>query len=129
MPDVDVLVVGAGPAGAVAALHVKQAAPGLDVVLLERDRAVGSPVRCAENKSDACILERPTQLTHRARIRWPPLALNIADGSSANSRLLGQPLLRPVQQRAGCTNLRRNEDLFIHMNTLPLVIHLLLYRR
>jgi len=57
MPDVDVLVVGAGPAGAVAACHAKQAAPGLDVVLLERDRAVGSPVRCAEGVGDAGLRE------------------------------------------------------------------------
>src|SRR5467141_1558274 len=57
MPDVDVLVVGAGPAGAVAAWDAKQAAPGLDVVLLERDRAVGSPVRCAEGVGDAGLRE------------------------------------------------------------------------
>jgi len=57
MPDVDVLVVGAGPAGAVAAWYAKQAAPGLDVVLLERDRAVGSPVRCAEGVGDAGLRE------------------------------------------------------------------------
>jgi digeranylgeranylglycerophospholipid reductase len=57
MPDVDVLVVGAGPAGAVAACHAKQAAPGLEVVLLERDRAVGSPVRCAEGVGDAGLRE------------------------------------------------------------------------
>lgn len=57
MPDVDVLVVGAGPAGAVAAWHAKQAAPELDVVLLERDRAVGSPVRCAEGVGDAGLRE------------------------------------------------------------------------
>jgi digeranylgeranylglycerophospholipid reductase len=57
MPDVDVLVVGAGPAGAVAALHAKQAAPELDVVLLERDRAVGAPVRCAEGVGDAGLRE------------------------------------------------------------------------
>src|SRR5437867_4137303 len=53
MPDVDILVVGAGPAGAVAAWHAKLAAPELDVVLLERDRAVGAPVRCAEGVGDA----------------------------------------------------------------------------
>src|SRR6058998_1002187 len=53
MPDVDILVVGAGPAGAVAAWEAKLAAPGLDVVLLERDRAVGAPVRCAEGVGDA----------------------------------------------------------------------------
>lgn len=57
MPDVDVLVVGAGPAGAVAAWHAKQAAPELDVVLLERDPAVGSPVRCAEGVGDAGLRE------------------------------------------------------------------------
>ncbi len=57
MPDVDLLVVGAGPAGAVAAWQAKQAAPALDVVLLERDRAVGSPVRCAEGVGDAGLRE------------------------------------------------------------------------
>jgi digeranylgeranylglycerophospholipid reductase len=57
MPDVDVLVVGAGPAGAVAAWQAKQAAPELDVVLLERDRAVGAPVRCAEGVGDAGLRE------------------------------------------------------------------------
>lgn len=57
MPDVDILVVGAGPAGAVAAWHAKQAAPELDVVLLERDRAVGAPVRCAEGVGDAGLRE------------------------------------------------------------------------
>lgn len=53
MPDLDVLVVGAGPAGAVAAWQAKQAAPELEVAVLERDRAVGSPVRCAEGVGDA----------------------------------------------------------------------------
>src|SRR6266705_4907732 len=57
MPDIDVLVVGAGPAGAVAAWQAKQAAPELDVLLLERDRAVGSPVRCAEGVGDAGLRE------------------------------------------------------------------------
>src|SRR5881396_3495290 len=57
MPDIDVLVVGAGPAGAVAAWQTKQAAPELDVLLLERDRAVGAPVRCAEGVGDAGLRE------------------------------------------------------------------------
>jgi len=60
MPDLDVLVVGAGPAGAVAAREAKRAAPELDVVLLERDRAVGSPVRCAEGVGDAGLREFAT---------------------------------------------------------------------
>jgi digeranylgeranylglycerophospholipid reductase len=57
MPDVDVLVVGAGPAGSVAALEAQRAGPGLDVLLLERDRAVGAPVRCAEGVGDAGLRE------------------------------------------------------------------------
>jgi len=57
MPDVDVLVIGAGPAGAVAAWQTKLAAPELDVVLLERDPAVGAPVRCAEGVGDAGLRE------------------------------------------------------------------------
>jgi digeranylgeranylglycerophospholipid reductase len=57
VPDVDILVVGAGPAGAVAALEAKRAAPELDVLLIERDRAVGVPVRCAEGVGDAGLRE------------------------------------------------------------------------
>src|SRR5213593_4934261 len=57
MPDVDLLVVGAGPAGAVAAAQAKRAAPELDVVVLERDRAIGAPVRCAEGVGDAGLRE------------------------------------------------------------------------
>jgi digeranylgeranylglycerophospholipid reductase len=57
MPDVDVLVVGAGPAGSVAATEAKRARPALSVVLLERDRAVGAPVRCAEGVGDAGLRE------------------------------------------------------------------------
>jgi len=57
MPNVDVLVVGAGPAGSLAALEACRSAPGMDVVLLERDRAVGAPVRCAEGVGDAGLRE------------------------------------------------------------------------
>src|SRR6266550_2897544 len=57
MRDVDLLVVGAGPAGAVAAWAAREAAPELDVALLERDPKVGSPVRCAEGVGDAGLRE------------------------------------------------------------------------
>ena len=57
MPDVDVLVVGAGPAGSVAAREAKRAEPALSVLLIERDRAVGAPVRCAEGVGDAGLRE------------------------------------------------------------------------
>ncbi|HJU88015.1 MAG TPA: NAD(P)/FAD-dependent oxidoreductase [Gemmatimonadaceae bacterium] len=43
---VDVVVVGGGPAGLIAAREAATA--GLDVVLVERDRAIGAPVRCGE---------------------------------------------------------------------------------
>lgn len=57
MPDIDVLVVGAGPAGAVAAREAKRAEPALSVLMIERDRAVGAPVRCAEGVGDAGLRE------------------------------------------------------------------------
>jgi digeranylgeranylglycerophospholipid reductase len=57
--DTDVLVVGAGPAGSIAALAAARAgsAGGLRVILIERDRAVGAPVRCAEGVGDAGLRE------------------------------------------------------------------------
>jgi digeranylgeranylglycerophospholipid reductase len=44
----DILVIGGGPAGLVAAREACAADPGLDVLVVERDRAVGAPVRCGE---------------------------------------------------------------------------------
>jgi digeranylgeranylglycerophospholipid reductase len=45
-PHYDVIVVGAGPAGSTAARLA--AGHGLDVLLIEKHREIGSPVRCAE---------------------------------------------------------------------------------
>ena len=45
-PHYDVIVVGAGPAGSTAARLA--AGNGLDVLLIEKHREIGSPVRCAE---------------------------------------------------------------------------------
>ncbi|MBR4747162.1 MAG: FAD-dependent monooxygenase, partial [Desulfovibrio sp.] len=42
----EALVVGAGPAGASAAKAMAQA--GIDVLVLERRKVIGRPVRCAE---------------------------------------------------------------------------------
>ena len=44
----DVLVVGGGPAGLIAARELAERDPGLDIILVERDRAIGAPVRCGE---------------------------------------------------------------------------------
>jgi digeranylgeranylglycerophospholipid reductase len=47
MTSADVLVVGGGPAGCVAAWEAAAGGAG-HVLLIERDRAIGAPVRCAE---------------------------------------------------------------------------------
>ena len=46
MTDFDVIVVGGGPAGSIAAYESAKA--GLKTILLEKDRDIGYPVRCAE---------------------------------------------------------------------------------
>ncbi len=46
MTDFDVIVVGGGPAGSIAAYEAAKA--GLKTILLEKDRDIGYPVRCAE---------------------------------------------------------------------------------
>ncbi len=51
----DVIVVGAGPAGSVAAAEA--AAQGLDVLLLEKRQEIGAPVRCAEGITRRALLE------------------------------------------------------------------------
>ena len=53
----DVLVIGGGPAGLVAARECAAANPALDVLLLERDRAIGAPVRCGEGVGRAGLAE------------------------------------------------------------------------
>jgi digeranylgeranylglycerophospholipid reductase len=56
-PSCDILVVGGGPAGLIAAREAAAAAPHLDVVVVERDRAVGAPVRCGEGVGSAGVGE------------------------------------------------------------------------
>lgn len=53
----DVLVIGGGPAGLVAARELAAGNPELDVVLIERDRAIGAPVRCGEGVGSAGLSE------------------------------------------------------------------------
>ncbi|MBN1352421.1 NAD(P)/FAD-dependent oxidoreductase [candidate division KSB1 bacterium] len=62
----DVIVVGGGPAGSRAAKHA--AAGGARVLVLEKDREVGAPVRCAEGVGDVGLryIARPGEL----KIRW-----------------------------------------------------------
>lgn len=59
----DCIVVGAGPGGSWAAKHAAEA--GLKVLLLEKDREVGVPVRCAEGVGEASL-----KLVVEPRPRW-----------------------------------------------------------
>jgi digeranylgeranylglycerophospholipid reductase len=53
----DVLVVGGGPAGLIAARELAARAPGLEIVVIERDRAIGAPVRCGEGVGSQGVAE------------------------------------------------------------------------
>lgn len=53
--EYDVIVVGAGPAGSMAAKFAAEG--GVDVLMLEKDRDVGYPVRCGEAVSEPSIAE------------------------------------------------------------------------
>jgi len=57
MERVDALVVGGGPAGLIAARELATRAPGASVLLIERDPAIGAPVRCGEGVGSAGIRE------------------------------------------------------------------------
>jgi len=55
MNTYDMVVIGAGPAGSMAALTAAQ--HGLSVLMVERDPVIGSPVRCAEGVDEKGLSE------------------------------------------------------------------------
>lgn len=65
----DMIVVGGGPGGAMAARHA--AMGGASVLVLEKDRDIGLPVRCAEG-----ISERALSLLVPVRERWIACEVN-----------------------------------------------------
>jgi digeranylgeranylglycerophospholipid reductase len=55
--DCDLLIIGGGPAGLIAARDAARADGRLSVVVVERDDAVGAPVRCGEGVGSAGLSE------------------------------------------------------------------------
>jgi digeranylgeranylglycerophospholipid reductase len=55
--DCDILIIGGGPAGLIVAREAARARRDLSIVLLERDDAVGTPVRCGEGVGSAGLSE------------------------------------------------------------------------
>jgi len=55
--DCDLLIIGGGPAGLIAAREAASADGGLSIIVLERDDRVGTPVRCGEGVGSAGVSE------------------------------------------------------------------------
>jgi digeranylgeranylglycerophospholipid reductase len=55
--DCDLLIIGGGPAGLIAAREAARGNPTVSVVLIERDANVGTPVRCGEGVGSAGLSE------------------------------------------------------------------------
>lgn len=106
----DVVVVGGGPAGLIAAREAATA--GLDVVLVERDRAIGAPVRCGEGVGSRGLSEfiSPAGASWVARritrvIFWAPdgTEVRVAEGDVGYilDRSRFEPALAAEAGRAG----------------------------
>ena len=77
--DYDIIVVGAGPAGSMAARFAAE--QGVSVLMLEKDRDVGYPVRCGEAISKAGIEEFITSDEKWIAAKISKFSLNAPDGS------------------------------------------------
>ena len=55
--DCDILIIGGGPAGLIAARETARTRRDVSIILLERDAAVGTPVRCGEGVGSAGLSE------------------------------------------------------------------------
>jgi digeranylgeranylglycerophospholipid reductase len=126
---VDVLVVGGGPGGLICAREFATRDRGLSVLLLERDRAIGAPVRCGEGVGSGGLSEfiDPTSAPWVSRkitkvIFWAPdgTEVRVAEGDVGYvlDRTRFEPALATEAGLAGAeieigteaTGLRRDGD-------------------
>ena len=125
----DVLVVGGGPGGLIAARELMARDRGLSVMLLERDRAIGAPVRCGEGVGSGGLSEF-IDATHAAWVSrritrvifWAPdgTEVRVAEGDVGYvlDRARFEPALAAEAGRAGAeiligteaTGLKRDGD-------------------
>lgn len=77
--DYDVIVIGAGPAGSMAARFAAE--KGVSVLMLEKDRDVGYPVRCGEAISKAGVEEFITPDEKWITAHISKFSLNAPDGT------------------------------------------------
>lgn len=75
----DIIVVGAGPAGSIAARSAAE--QGISVLLLEKDRDVGYPVRCGEAISKAGVEEFISSNNKWIAAKISKFSFNAPDGS------------------------------------------------
>lgn len=80
-PEYDVVIVGAGPAGSIAARYAAEG--GASVIILEKDRDVGYPVRCGEAISKAGVSEFITPDERWISAHISKFALISPDGTEA----------------------------------------------
>jgi digeranylgeranylglycerophospholipid reductase len=79
--DYDIIVVGAGPAGSIAARFAAE--QGVSVLMLEKDRDVGYPVRCGEAISKAGVEEFIPSDEKWITAHINKFSLNSPDGTEA----------------------------------------------
>ncbi len=79
--EYDIIVVGAGPAGSMAARFAAE--QGVSVLMLEKDRDVGYPVRCGEAISKAGVEEFIPSDNKWIAAKISKFSFNAPDGSEA----------------------------------------------